>query len=76
MPKIQGITKHSLWVAWKNIRKQLGRASLRDVTDFFEYDIDPDWWIKQLLADVECGRYEPTTAHRFPVAKKWDSAAG
>ena len=70
MPKIQGITKHSLWAAWKNIRKQLGRASLRDVTDFFEYDIDPDWWIKQLLADVESGRYEPTTAHRFPVAKK------
>ncbi|OGQ96507.1 MAG: hypothetical protein A2521_09490 [Deltaproteobacteria bacterium RIFOXYD12_FULL_57_12] len=70
MPKIQGITKPSLWKAWKNVRKQLSRTYLRDVTDFVEYDIDPDWWIKRLLKDVECGCYEPDTVHRFSVAKK------
>ena len=70
MPKVQGITKASLWESWKNIRKQLSRTLLRDVTDFVEYDIDPDWWIKRLLADIEAGRYEPTTVHRFSVAKK------
>lgn len=70
MPKVQGITKSALWAAWRNVRKQLSRTYLRDVTDFAEYDIDPDWWIKQLLKDVEAGRFEPATPHRFPVAKK------
>ncbi|MFZ1546970.1 MAG: RNA-directed DNA polymerase, partial [Candidatus Nitrotoga sp.] len=70
MPKVQGITKASLWTAWKNVRKQLSRTFLRDVTDFVEFDIDPDWWIKRLLKDVEAGSYEPDTPHRFSVAKK------
>lgn len=70
MPRVQGITKQTLWAAWKNIRKQLSRAMSRDVTDFFEYDIDPDWWIKQLLSEVDSGRYEPSRAYRFSVAKK------
>lgn len=70
MPKVQGITKASLWTAWKNVRKQLSSTFLRDVTDFVEYDIDPDWWIKKLLKDVEAGRYAPTTPHRFSLAKK------
>ncbi len=70
MPKIQGITKNSLWTAWKNVRKQLSRTFIRDVTDFVEYDIDPDWWINRLLKDVEAGRYEPMTPYRFSVAKK------
>lgn len=70
MPKVQGITKASLWESWKNVRKQLSRTFLRDVTDFVEYDIDPDWWIKRLLVDIETGRYEPATVHRFSVAKK------
>lgn len=70
MPKVQGITKATLWTAWRNVRKQLSRTFLRDVTDFVEYDIDPDWWIKRLLRDVEDGRYEPMTPHRFTVAKK------
>jgi hypothetical protein len=70
MSKIQGINKASLWTAWKNVRKQLSRTYLRDVTDFVEYDIDPDWWIKRLLGDVETGRYEPSTPQRFSVAKK------
>lgn len=70
MPKVQGITKASLWKSWRNVRKQLSRTLLRDVTDFVEYDIDPDWWIKRLLVDIEAGHYEPTTVHRFSVAKK------
>lgn len=70
MPKIQGITKSSLWSAWRNIRKQISRTYLRDVTDFVEYDIDPDWWIKRLLRDVEDGRYEPAKVYRFSLAKK------
>ncbi len=70
MPKVQGITKSSLWTAWKNVRKQLSRTYLRDVTDFVEYDIDPDWWIKRLLKEVEEGRYEPATPQRFSLAKK------
>lgn len=70
MPKIQGITKKSLWTSWKNVRKQLSRTFIRDVTDFVEYDIDPDWWIKRLLSDIEAGRYEPATVHRYSVAKK------
>lgn len=70
MPKVQGITKSSLWTAWKNVRKQLSRTLLRDVTDFAEYDIDPDWWIGRLLKDIEAGRYEPAMPCRFSVAKK------
>lgn len=70
MPKVKGITKASLWAAWKNVRKQLGRTYLRDVTDFVEYDIDPDWWIKRLLNEVEGGRYEPAAPQRFSLAKK------
>ncbi len=70
MPKVEGITKATLWTAWKNVRKQLSRTFLRDVTDFVEYDIDPDWWIKRLLRNVEAGGYEPDTPHRFSVAKK------
>lgn len=70
MPKIDGITKNSLWTAWRNVRKQLSRTFLRDVTDFVEYDIDPDWWIKRLLKDVETGGYEPATVYRFSAAKK------
>lgn len=70
MPKVQGITKGSLWAAWKNVRKQLSRTFWRDITDFVEYDIDPDWWIKRLLSDLEDGRYEPAAPHRYSVAKK------
>lgn len=70
MPKIQGITRSTLWTAWRNVRKQLSRTFLRDVTDFVEYDIDPEWWIKRLVKDVEAGRYEPMSSHRFTVAKK------
>lgn len=70
MPKILGITRSTLWNAWKNVRKQLSRSSLRDVSDFAEYDIDPDWWIGRLLKDLESGRYEPLSPHRYRMAKK------
>ena len=70
MPKIRGINKSSLWNAWKNIRKQLSRTSLRDITDYIEFDIDPEWWIKKLVKDIESGRYEPNSPHRFTLGKK------
>ncbi len=70
MPRITGITRSSLWNAWRIIRKQLTRASVRDVTDFVEYDIDPDSWITKLLDAIKRGRYEPGTVHRFTIAKK------
>lgn len=70
MPRINGISKATLWESWRNVRKQLSRTFLRDVTDFVEYDVDPDWWIKRLLDDLATGKYEPATPTRFPVAKK------
>ena len=70
MPKIRGINKSSLWEAWKNIRKQLPKASIRDITDYVEFDINPDWWIGKLLKDIETGRYEPASPYRFTLAKK------
>lgn len=69
MPKICGINKKSLWKAWKDIRKRLSQISMRDVTDYVEFDIDPDWWIGRLLEDVETGRYEPALVYRFTLAK-------
>lgn len=70
MSKIRGINKSSLWEAWKNIRKQLPKASIRDITDYVEFDINPDWWIEKLLKDIETGRYEPASPYRFTLAKK------
>lgn len=70
MTRINGVSKRTLWESWKNIRKQLSRTFLRDVADFVEYDIDPDWWIKRLLDDVATGKYEPAPPSRFTVAKK------
>lgn len=70
MAKIQGISKSSLWNAWKEVRKQLSRMHLRDVTDYIEYDIDPAWWILRLCREIEGGDYEPATVHRFTLAKK------
>ena len=70
MPKIRGISRSSLWRAWKDIRKQLSRTSMRDITDYVEFDIDPDWWIGKLLKDINTGRYEPVSPYRFTLAKK------
>ena len=70
MPKIRGINKNSLWRAWKDVRKQLSRTSRRDITDYVEFDIDPDWWINRLLKEVNIGNYEPVAPYRFTLAKK------
>ncbi len=66
---ISGITKTSLWGAWKEVRKQLRGATVRDVVDFLEYDVDPDIWIGRLLLQVKDGFYEPQTPLRFALAK-------
>ena len=70
MPKVQGINRNSLWGAWKDVRKQLSRTSRRDITDYVEFDIDPDSWINQLLKGVNTGNYEPVAPYRFTLAKK------
>jgi len=66
---IVGITRNSLWRAWKEVRKELRRASVRDVVDFLEYDIDPDVWINRLRRQISAGTYEPSTPRRFSLAK-------
>jgi hypothetical protein len=67
--RIQNITRTSLWNAWKAIRKELRRASCRDVVDFLEYDIDPDVWINRLLRQISQAQYEPSTPARFTLGK-------
>jgi len=67
--RIRGISKTSLWKAWKAIRKELKKSSLRDVVDFLEYDIDPEVWIRRLLKQIQAGTYEPRTPVRYTVAK-------
>lgn len=63
------ITKTALWDAWKNVRKLLRSASRRDVTDYFEFDVEPDQWIQEVLKDIRSGRYEPEAPYRFSLAK-------
>lgn len=67
--RIVGISRTSLWEAWKAVRRELQRATLRDVADFLEYDIDPNVWINRLLKQIANGTYEPQTPWRFTVAK-------
>lgn len=69
MAAIKGISKTSLWNTWKIIRAELRNASIRDVIDFVDYDIDPDKWIQRLLDQISSGRYEPTTPFRFTIGK-------
>jgi len=66
---IRGISKTSLWSTWKIIRAELRSASIRDVIDFVDYDVDPDKWIQRLLDQVSGGRYEPSTPFRFTLGK-------
>ena len=66
---IPELTKTSLWQAWKDVRKLLRKSSRRDVTDYFEFDVDPDLWIKGLASDIRRGTYEPATPYRFSLAK-------
>jgi hypothetical protein len=67
--RIRGISRSSLWNSWKAIRQELRNASVRDVVDFLEYDVDPDKWINSLLRQIESGRYEPSTLLRFTLGK-------
>lgn len=67
--RILGISRTSLWGTWKIIRRQLDNASVRDIVDFLEYDIEPEVWIRRLLRQIGEGTYEPSTARRFAVAK-------
>ena len=67
--RIVGIHRTSLWKAWKIVRKNLRNASVRDVIDFLEYDVDPDIWINRLLRQIREGNYEPNSPSRFTLAK-------
>jgi hypothetical protein len=58
-----------LWRAWKGIRQELRNASVRDVIDYLDYDVDPDVWIKRLLRTIESGNYEPHSPMRFTLGK-------
>ena len=72
MPEsIPGITRSSLWRAWKVVRKDLRRGAMRDVIDYLEYDVDPDVWIGRLLRQLETGNYEPSGPRRFTLAKSY-----
>ena len=64
-----GITKAALWSAWKEVRRLLRKASRRDVTDYFEFDVDPDQWIERALRDIDSGQYEPEKPYRYSLAK-------
>jgi hypothetical protein len=69
MTAIKGISKTTLWNAWKIVRAELRDASIRDVIDFLDYDIDPDKWIHRLLDQISVGRYEPAAPFRFTIGK-------
>jgi hypothetical protein len=69
MARIKGISKTSLWNSWKIIRKDIRNASIRDVIDFVDYDIDPNKWIMRLLQQISDDTYEPTTPLRFTLGK-------
>ncbi len=69
MSSIKGISKTSLWSTWKIVRAELKNATMRDVIDFVDYDVDPDKWIRTLLVQISSGRYEPATPFRFTIGK-------
>jgi hypothetical protein len=67
--RIRGISRTSLWKSWKAIRKNLKQASIRDVVDFLDFDVNPDVWINRLLHRIESGDYEPEAPTRFTLGK-------
>ena len=67
--RIIGINKSAFWLAWKEVRGELRNATVRDVIDYLDYDVDPDVWIARLLHNISSGVYEPGTPLRFPLAK-------
>ncbi len=66
---IPGISRSTLWAAWKAVRQQVRRFEQRDPADFLEYDIDPDVWIRRLLKQIASGTYTPHSPKRYSVAK-------
>jgi len=67
--QVNGITKTALWLAWKEVRGELRNATVRDIADFLDFDIEPDVWINRLLRQVSSRTYEPRAPRRFPLAK-------
>lgn len=67
--RITGINRTALWLAWKEVRAAVREASIRDVVDFIDYDIEPDVWINRLLRQVSSGSYDPRAPLRFPLSK-------
>jgi hypothetical protein len=53
----------------EEIRAELRNASVRDVIDFLDYDIEPNVWIGRLLRQISSGGYAPNPPFRFPLAK-------
>jgi hypothetical protein len=66
---IPGVSRTSLWTAWKSVRRELRNCSVRDVADFIEYDINPEVWINRLLDRIRAGTYEPQQPRRYYIAK-------
>jgi hypothetical protein len=66
---IPRVSRTSLWNSWKTIRKDLRSASVRDVIDYLEYDVDPEKWISALTRQIASGRYEPSALVRFTLGK-------
>jgi len=66
---ITGISKTSLWNAWKEVRTEIREATVRDVVDYLDYDVDPSIWIERLLRQISEASYEPQQAMRFSMAK-------
>jgi len=67
--RIPGMSRTTLWNSWKVIRRELRSASLRDVVDYLEYDVDPEKWISALIRQIGSGRYEPSALLRFTIGK-------
>lgn len=42
---------------------------MRDVVDFLEFDVDPEYWIRRLIRQIDRGTYEPSRPTRFTLAK-------
>jgi len=51
------------------VRKELKNASIRDVVDFLDYDVNPDVWINRLVNSIRQGTYEPDPPRRFTLGK-------
>jgi hypothetical protein len=64
-----GITKVLLRDTWYVIRKELPRASRRDVVDYLDYDVEPDVWIERVLSQLSSGQYQPKPPFRFTLGK-------